>query len=89
MSVADWEVLEPDTDVEATRRISLEPVFSGDRVVLIELLYAHSADDELLRDLESSLDDSGENLKATVSWKLDGKPVSLDWNLRGRKVQLK
>jgi hypothetical protein len=86
-TVEDWVVLEPDTDIDATKRISFQPVFSGDRVVLIEMLHVHSAGEHSLDNLESRLDDSGENLKATVSWSLGGKQASLDWDLRGRTVQ--
>ena len=85
----NWEILEPDAEVEATKRISLQPVFNGDRVVLIELLRARSAVGPALDGLVATLDDSGEKLKATVTWTLDGKPAALSWDLRGRTVELK
>ena len=63
-------------------------MFDDDRVVLLELLHVRSSDGATLDDLTSSFDDSGENLKATVSWRLEGKSISLDWDLRGRQVTL-
>ncbi len=88
ISVEDWEIMEPDKEMEATRRISLKPVFTSDRVVLINLLHAHAAGSEGLANLETSLESSGENLEAGISWRLGGKVHTLNWNLRARGVQL-
>ncbi|MBW7998156.1 MAG: DUF4962 domain-containing protein [Candidatus Glassbacteria bacterium] len=88
ISVEDWEIMEPDAEVETTKRISLVPSFDGDRVVLINLLHARAADGAALEGLESSLDSEGDNLKAAVSWRADGGSVSLDWDLRARTVEL-
>ncbi len=88
IAVEDWEVLEPDTKLEATKRIVLAPKFDTDRVLLINLLHARSSTGEGIEDLQSSLDDSGETLSAMISWRTGGKKHTLNWNLRTRGVQL-
>ncbi len=88
IAVEDWKVLEPDTDIDATKRISLTPKFDGDRVVLINLFHARAAGESGIVDLRSSLENSDEALTAKIGWRLGGKSYTLNWDLRARAVQL-
>jgi len=88
IAVEDWEILEPDTEIKATKRIVLTPQFDGDRMVLINLLHTRSSAGKGIEDLQSSMDSSGDALTAGISWRLDGKLHKLNWDIHERSLQL-
>jgi len=83
-----WQVKKADIEpftYRQTTRVVESPRFEGDSALIVNLIHARDADGKRLSDLKFSRE--GGVLR--LSWKLAGQAAGLDWDLDGRRVELK